>query len=134
MTRTEFLQQLWNRIFRPIILLAVIWFCVQFLISIFTEKGTARGLTIFVLLLTILFALVHLAGIFLGKTTAWIDSKLSDRTKAGLKVLSTIINFISLPLLGILLYKCWEKDAVMFSIIVLIFLGDRITTALKTKF
>lgn len=133
MTRIQFLTQLWSRIFRPIIILAVIWFCIRFLISVFTENGTSRGLIITVLLLTILFALVHLAGVLFLKLNERIYAKLSIQTKERLRILSKISNYLALPLIGVLLYKAWEKDAVLFSIIVLIFLGDRVIGILKEK-
>lgn len=111
----------------------MIWFCIRFLISVFTENGTSRGLIITVLLLTILFALVHLAGVLFLKLNERIYAKLSIQTKERLRILSKISNYLALPLIGVLLYKAWEKDAVLFSIIVLIFLGDRVIGILKEK-
>lgn len=124
MNRNEFLIQLWKRIIMPLIMLAVIYFCLRFLISVFQEKGTARSLTFGILLLCMLFTTAYFVGSFLGKVRARNYMKLSDKAKRGLNILSNVTGYLVLLVLGAALYNFWQKDAVFASFLLILFLAN----------
>jgi hypothetical protein len=133
MDRKDFLNQLWNRLFRPIIILTVIYYSVKFLISVFNENGTERHLTVIILSFTILFALAHLMGEFLHKIRERIYAKLSNNVKFKLRIVGKIGNYLALLILGAVLYKFWEKDALLASILIILLLIDRINNIIKEE-
>lgn len=49
MDRKEFLKILWNKLFKPLLLLGVLFFSARFLIKIITQNDTERLIAILVL-------------------------------------------------------------------------------------
>lgn len=133
MDRKDFLKQLWKRLFRPVIILTVVYYSVTFLISIFNENGTERLLTLIVLSLTILFTLAYLTGELLRKIRERIYAKLSDNIKFKLRIIGKISDYFAVLILGAVLYKFWIKDAILASIFIILLLADSINNIVKEE-
>lgn len=133
MDRKDFLKQLWKRLFRPVIILTVVYYSVTFLISVFNENGTERLLTIIILSLTILFTLAYLTGELLSKIRERIYTKLSNNVKFKLRIIGKISDYLAVLILGAVLYKFWTKDAILASIFIILLLVDRINNIIKEE-
>lgn len=131
MDRKDFLSQLWKRLFRPVIILIVVYYSVKFLISVFNENGTERLLIIIILSLTILFTLAYLTGELLRKIRERIYAKLSDNIKFKLRMVGKISDYLAVLILGAVLYKFWAKDAILASVFIILLLVDRINSIIK---
>jgi hypothetical protein len=133
MDRKDFLKQLWERLFRPVIILTVIYYSVKFLISIFNENGTERLLTITILSLTILFTLAYFMGELLNKIRERVYSKLSNNVKFKLRIIGKISDYLTVLILGAVLYKLWTKDAIDALILIILLLMDKINNIIKEE-
>lgn len=133
MDRKDFLKQLWKRLFKPIIILIVIYNSVKFLISVFNENGTGRLLTLIILSIIILFSVAYLIGELLHKLRERIYDKLSDNTKIRLRILAKISDYLAVLMLGAVLYKFWMRDAVSASILIIILLVDRLNKIIREE-
>lgn len=110
MTRKEFLCTIWNKGFKPILFLAVIYFCTRFIFNIFFEKGPERFITILILGLGLLFIMVSLIGIVFSSMLSKVKSSLPEPVKFWIKIVGRILNHIAPIIFGIILYHFWQKD------------------------
>jgi hypothetical protein len=133
MNRKDFLIQLWKRLFRPLIVLAVIYFSVEFLVAVFSENGTGRFVTVVILSLTLLFTLAYLAGDLLRTIRQRIYAGLSDKTRSRLQLMGKITDYLAVLILGAVLYKFWTIDAVLATILILLLLIDRVTHMVREE-
>lgn len=131
MNRADFLKQLWKRLFKPTIILIMIYFSIKFLIAIFHDNGTERLSMVIFLSLIIIYFSIYFLGELLDNLKERILSHLSDKAKFRLKVIGKIIDYFSVLLLGIILYKFWEEDIFLASILTAILIGDRIQAITK---
>jgi hypothetical protein len=133
MDRKDFLKQLWKQLFKPVIILGLLYYCVRFLIAVLNENGTERLLTIIILSLTILFALAYLTGELLSKMREKIYAKLSDKVKFKLRIIGKICDYLSGLFLGAVLYKFWTTEAIPAAIFIIILLAERINYIVKEE-
>lgn len=131
MNRADFLKQLWKRLFKPTIILIMIYFSIKFLIAIFHDNGTERLSMVIFLSLIIIYFSIYFLGELLDNLKERILSHLSDKAKFRLKVIGKIIDYFSVLLLGIILYKFWEEDIFLASILTAILIDDRIQAITK---
>ncbi len=133
MDRKDFLKLLWIRLFRPIVFLAVAYYCILFLVTVIYENGTERLLTIVILSLTLLFSVAHITGELLSKIRNRVYSKLSENAQSKWRIAAKICDYIVLLTLGALLYKLWAKDAILASILLITLLAHRINNLFKEE-
>lgn len=131
MNRADFLIQLWRRLFKPIIILIMIYFSIQFLIAIFRKNGTERLSTIIFLSLIIIYFLIYFLGKLLNKLKEKTISHLSDKAKVRMKIIGKLIDYFAVLLLGIILFKFWKEDIFLASILTAILIVDRIKVIIK---
>ena len=109
MTRQEFLQTIWNKLFRPGLIAMVLFAAIRFLYRTIAIDGSERQTTfiltgIVVLLVSLLF-LNLLTGFFAG----WLKSKLSEPVKKLFLRLFKLIGYIAPIAIGVLLYFMWNQ-------------------------
>lgn len=109
----------------------MIYFSIKFLIAIFHDNGTERLSMVIFLSLIIIYFSIYFLGELLDNLKERILSHLSDKAKFRLKVIGKIIDYFSVLLLGIILYKFWEEDIFLASILTAILIGDRIQAITK---
>lgn len=113
MERKEFLKQLWKKVFMPVLVFAIAFFSVRFLIHS-TEKGSAEQIILIVVVfLILLFSFASILGVFFQKITARIYNRLSDKTKYYLRISGKILEFATLLMFGAFCYWYWQKDKVL---------------------
>jgi uncharacterized membrane protein YhaH (DUF805 family) len=133
MNRKDFLKQLWSRVFKPLVILIVIFLSARFLISVFNEQGPERFITIAILTMVILFSLAYLAGEILRRLRDRLYSKLSASSKFRLRILGRITDYLAVLVLGAVLYKFWAEDALLASFFIVILLAGRITHIVREE-
>jgi hypothetical protein len=133
MNRNEFLKLVWRRLLRPILLLTVVLYCVRFLLAIFKENGPERMVTMVVLSLTVIFTVVGLIGEWMSKSVDGVYAKLSPSAKANLRMLAKFIDYVSLLIMGAVIYQFWTRDAMIAMILMIIVLVDRVNKILSEE-
>lgn len=133
MDRKDFLKQLWKRLFKPAIILALLYFSIKFLIATFCDNGTERFSIIVFFSLTILYFSIYFLGLSIDKLKEKVTSHLSDTAKFRMKIIGNIIDYFAILLLGVVLYKFWKEDAFLASILTVILIVDRIKTIIEEK-
>jgi Na+/proline symporter len=133
MDRKEFTVQLWNRIVRPLIIVAMIYFSIRFLVAASRENGDERILSILFLSLTILFASAYLIGIFLTKIRRRIYTSLSDKTRFYLRIANKAFEYLAIVVLGAMLYKFWHRDWFLAATLILFLVVDRLREIIKKE-
>lgn len=133
MDRKDFLKQLWKRLFKPIIILALIYFSVKFLIAAFHDNGTERFSIIAFFSLTILYFSIYFLGQSIDKLKEKLTTHLSDKAKFRMKIIGKVIDYFAILLLGVVLYEFWKEDVFLASILTAILIVDRIKPLLKKK-
>ena len=133
MDRRAFLKQFWNTVFRPVLLLIVVYYCVRLLISLLDEDGIGRPLTLIALGLVILFFLLQLAGTFLREKKEKIYASLSEKARFRWRVTGKVLEFVSILILGMLLFKFWKRDAPAAAFCILLLLVNRIWQIIKEE-
>jgi len=131
MNRQNFLIRVWRRLLKPIVLLIVGYYCVDFLISVFSENGSERLFTIAAFSLTILFLLVNLAGMLLSKMVDRIYSRLSEEAQLNLSSFTIIADYLALIGLGIVAYKLWLEDSLIVLAYVSFLIADKLLSIAK---
>ena len=71
MSRKEFLETIWRKGVKPLVLLTLLAFSVQFFINVFREDSSERAVTLFlfgtaIFVLIVLIASITVSGIFLS--------------------------------------------------------------------
>ncbi len=133
MDRADFFKQLWKFLFRPLIILMVVYYSIKFIIAVFSESGVERNLTVFILSLTIVSTIIYLISSLIGKTIEKIYTKLSEKAKFRWLIIARIWDYLSLLMLGALLYHMWLKDAIFASLFVVVLIGERAIAIVKEE-
>lgn len=133
MDRKQFLQLIWNKGIKPLLLILVIYYCVSFLVNIFAQDGPERMLTIGFLSLCLLFAVTWLVAIIFNKALEKIYSSLPASMKRGLSLFGKIINYAAPFLLGAMLYNFWQKDWKTVSVVIAILLVQQVVRLVKEE-
>jgi predicted PurR-regulated permease PerM len=124
MDRKQFLQIVWNKGIKPLLLVIVIYYCVSFLVNIFAQDGPERMLTVGFLSLCLLFAVTWLVAIIFNKPASM---------KRGLSLFGKIINYAVPFLLGAMLYHFWQKDWKTVSVVIAILLVQQVVRLVKEE-
>lgn len=133
MDRKDFLKQLWKRLFKPIIILILIYFSIKFLIIVFRDNGTERFSIIVFFSLIILYFLIYFLGQSIDKLKEKLTTHLSDKAKFRMKMIGKIIDYFAILLLGVVLYKFWKEDVFLASILTATLIVDKIKAIIEEK-
>lgn len=133
MDRKDFLKQLWKRLFKPIIILILIYFSIKFLVIVFRDNGTERFSIIVFFSLTILYFLIYFLGQSIDKLKEKLTTHLSDKAKFRMKMIGITIDYFAILLLGVVLYKFWKEDVFLASILTATLIVDKIKAIIEEK-
>lgn len=103
---------MWSKLFKPILLLGVLIFSIQFLIRIITQNDIERFIAIIVLGLAIISSLTYLIGLIFKNGTNRIKSKLSEKSLDNFRIFGKVMNYLMPIALGIVIYYIWERDGI----------------------
>lgn len=110
MERKEFLMIIWNKIFRPLIIIFTLYYCLSFVYNIFKYNGAERKLTFILLGIALLISLLYFAGKLFIFIVHRININLPPTVKKILNVIIQLLNY-SMPLaIGALIYNLWISD------------------------
>ncbi len=111
MDRKEFLIKTWYYLFRPIIIIIVLYFCIKFIDNSLTKNGSERFITIIVALFIALTVLAYLISLFFKTIISRINSKLTENTRNILVIIAKLLNYIFWGCLaGAICYFCYHKN------------------------
>lgn len=133
MDRKEFLKYLWKRLFKPIITLILLYFSTRFLIEAFRDKGGERFSLLVVLSLTILYFAIYFSGKSMESLKEKIISNLSNKAMSRVKIIGKAIDYLAVLLLGAVLYKFWEKDIFLASMLSVLLIIDKIKAIIRKE-
>jgi len=133
MNRKIFLIELWNRYLRPVLLLIMAYFVVQFLIVMPQDNGADKYMRLAIMALVVLYALAYIFGKVLLKIMGSITIQISEKLKFKLRILGKIGAYMALLALGALYIKLWEKDAFIALVFILLHLIDKLNTIVKEE-
>ena len=133
MDRKDFFFHIWGKLFRPLIIVAIIYYCVKFLYSTILEDGSERFIISLLLVLVILGLLFYLAGLFFNKIKNRIYAKLSPKTKYVLSLVNKICNFIFPFIIGAVIYHFGQQEWLPSTIISIYILYHGIKNILEEE-
>lgn len=131
MDRKEFLIISWKKAIKPILLIGVILFCVQFLYAVFTERGPERLVTVLIIELGVLFLTAYLIGQLFRSWIKKIYSHLPESVRPWMSIIGKILNYSSPLLFGILVYFFWKEGWVTAAIVLGIVLIQQIVELVR---
>ena len=129
MNRKDFLNIAWVKWGRPVLFLAVIYFCFQFLIHLVNENGTERKVVFFCLFFVIIYLIGLIFYLFFNKISELIPARIKIWLKKGAK----FVNFLSPVILGIVIYHLWLEDWIGVSILVSVLLLQKVIAIVESK-
>lgn len=133
MDRKEFLKTVWEKALRPILLIAIIFYCVKFLYNVFIESGTARFVTILILGFGILLLTAFLLGQVFKSMVTRINAALPESIKLGTRIIGKFLNYISPIILGMIVYHFWQEDWKIAALVLSALLIQRFTEIIKEE-
>ena len=133
MNRKDFLISVWRKGIKPILLVGIIFFCVNFIFNVFNESGTERFATILILGFGLLILSIYLTNLFFTSLSEKINSLLPEQVKLWIRVIGKIIDYISPIILGLMIYHFWKKDWVIPAIVLGVLLLERIAEIIKDE-
>ena len=133
MNRKDFLISVWRKGIKPILLVGIIFFCVNFIFNVFNESGTERFATIVILGFGLLILSIYLTNLFFTSLSEKINSLLPEQVKLWIRVIGKIIDYISPIILGLMIYHFWKQDWVIPAIVLGVLLLERIAEIIKDE-
>lgn len=125
MDRKKFLRHCWSNLFKPLIYVIGLIFCVNFLVSSFLQSGTERLILLICLFLAIFYGILTLLRMVSKKINNSIDKRISKNEKNTLKKLENALGYASTVAFGGLIYFFYEnQDWNAVTVLVVIFLGQ----------
>lgn len=118
-------------IIKPILIAVVVYYCLRFLVMIIDDNGPERFFTVVLLVVMIVGGMIYLVLEFLKNIWLRFYNKLSARNQAKIQIASKLLDYVSILLLGALLYKFWLKDSLLASFFIALLLIDRLYTLIK---
>ena len=126
MDRQTFLITLWNKAFKPVLLILVLFCCASFFYNMFVEFRFAKLLVALIIILGLLFTLAYLISHVFEPFLKRIYLSLPQPIKTFLKLLTDLLNFIAPVIYGAIIYHFWYKDWKSSAVILAVFLVSRI--------
>lgn len=133
MDRKTFLITVWKKALKPLLLIAVIFFCLKFMYNIFMESGTERFLTILILSFAVLWISAHSLGQIFKAARTKIYARLSASTKRWISIIGKFLNYVAPLILGMIVYHFWQEDWKAAVFVLGLVLIERITLIIKEK-
>lgn len=131
MDRKQFIWTIWRKGLRPILLIAILFFCLKFLYNVFTESGVERFAIILLLGLGVLYAIVYLMGQALKSIFTKINLMLPEGIKFWLGIMSKIFDYAAPIIAGMLLYHFWRENWKTAATMIGVLLIQRIREIIK---
>lgn len=120
---------------QPILMIGVIFLCLNFLYHVFTESDTERFLTLFVvgvgLLILVIQLLSQLFHLWLERVSVTVT--ISDSIKFWLKIIRKTIDYLLPIVLGMLIYHFWKEDRETVAIVLVVLLFNRIQEIIRVE-
>ena len=133
MNRKEFLITVWEKGIQPILLIGIIFFCLKFLFTVFTESGTERFVTILIIVFGLIMLTISLIGQLFKSFTEKLYSKLPESVILWLRIVEKFLDFVAPLLLGALIYHFWKEDWMSAAIVVGVLMVQRILDIIKEE-
>ena len=133
MNRKDFLITVWRKGLKPILLVGIIFFCVKYILNVFTESGTERFATILTLGFGLLILSIYLTNLLFTSLLEKINSILPEQIKLWIRVIGKIMDYISPIILGMIIYHFWKQNWVMSALVLGILLLERIAGIIKDE-
>lgn len=119
MDRLDFLKVVWRRVISPILLFALIYLSIRFLIDVITEDGF---LILFIVGFVILLAVAMLLGIMFNKMITQFSYSLSKKIRTRLSSIKRVIDIISpFLMIGAIIFFLFRLELVQVIIIAIFF-------------
>lgn len=112
MNRKQFIGQLWQKYFYPVIFVWLGFYCIKFLFAVFTEDGNERSSAIAFLWITVIALVISVLQNIVIKAIRFIPEKVK-----------AVFNKVMLIAFGALIYHTWSLSkayAIVLSLILLI--------------
>lgn len=95
MNRKEFIITGWKKIIIPILVIGIIFFCIQFIYNVFITSGTERFLTVLVIGFGLLMLIAYLIGNLFKSLSEKINAILPEPVKLWLRIINKFLNYLS---------------------------------------
>jgi len=119
MDRKEFLIKTWYYLFRPIIILSVLFFLVQFIINSLSQNGFERFISLLIAFFILLTMALHLISALFKKIVTAFQVKLTDKTLTILKLLGKVLYHFLQICMGIAIVYLWKQEQYLEILLVL---------------
>ena len=126
MQKNKTIQLIWSRIILPLIILASLFFAIQYLFNIYQDQGTEKFVYSLVLVSALFIGVAHIVLFALRKSYEAKNTQVYKRKKRHLEKWRNIVNYITPFVLVAMLYHFWMKGWVLATVIVAVLLFDRI--------
>lgn len=119
MDRKEFLIKTWYYLFRPIIILCVLFFWVQFIINSLSQNGFERFISLLIAFFILLTMALHLINALFKKIVTAFQVKLTAKTLTILKLLGKVLYHFLQIFMGIAIVHLWKQEQYLEILLVL---------------
>lgn len=110
MERKEFLMIIWNKFFRPLIIIFTLYHCFNFVYNIFKINGNERKFTFIILGIALVISSLYFAGKLFIFIVNRININVTPTVKKILNIIIQLLNY-SMPIAtGALIYHLWISD------------------------
>ncbi|MFZ1632301.1 MAG: hypothetical protein WAT43_00405 [Chitinophagales bacterium] len=119
MERKEFLIKTWYYFFRPIIILCVLLFWVQFIINSLSQNGFERFISLLIAFFILLTMALHLISRLFKKIVTGIQVKLTNNTLTIVKLLGKVLYHFLQICMGMAIVYLWKEEQYLEILLVL---------------
>lgn len=126
MNRKDFLITLWKNGMQPILMIGGVFICLNFLYHVFTESGTERFLTLFVVGVGLLILVIQLLSQLFHSWLESVSATFPDSIKFWLNIIRKTIDYLLPTVLGMVIYRTWMEDREAVAIVLAVLLLNRI--------
>lgn len=124
-------EGIWARVLVPIIILGLLYFVVDYLLTVYTENGIEKFIYSLVLVSATVIGLSHIILFLLRKRLENRNAPRDKRKKRRLENYRNLLNYITPFVLIAMLYHFWNRDWVLASVIVSVLLLDRLNELIR---
>lgn len=133
MDRKAFLITVWKKGLKPLLLIAVIFFCLKFMYNVFMESGTERFLTLLILGFAVLWITADLLGRMFKSARTKMKTRLPESTKHWIRIMGKFLNYVAPLILGMIIYHFWQEDWKAAAFVLSILLMERIISIIREE-
>ncbi|WP_207432570.1 hypothetical protein [Sabulibacter ruber] len=107
MSRKEFLEIIWRKCVKPLVLLTLLASSVQFFVNVFKEEGSERVIILFLLGIAIFFLLVLMASLAIGGIFLSLGKVIPPSGRFWIKMAFKFASYMIPIFTGALAYHFW---------------------------